>query len=268
MFAVAGAIAAVAIAIPAFAGQADRRASTAAQREQTTSSERRAVPRDEPRQATPPARPSTPPQVNAPRPPAPQDRTSPTGPPARPDVQGRAVPRPPADVRPPDRDVRPSDRDARPSSNGRPGYNNGRPGHYDGRPGYYNPPRRVTRFVQPYFVFRPQVRLSFGLFVGYPVAYSGGWYDPYYRGRYIYAAPGVRYGGVSFDIDPYDASIFIDGNYVGVVDDFSPYEAPLTLRAGVHRVELRARGCQPMVFDITVVPGQVIPYRGTLAYGR
>ena len=88
--------------------------------------------------------------------------------------------------------------------------------------------------------------------------------------------PGVRRTYV-FDIaddvrllrvDPTDAAVFIDGEYVGCVNDFGPYDAPLTLPAGYHNVELRARGWQPMRFDITVLAGQVIPYRGTLGYIR
>jgi hypothetical protein len=136
----------------------------------------------------------------------------------------------------------------------------------------------VVRYYQPhysyrpYYDFRPRISLGFGFYIGFPVAYPS-WYDPYYyRDPYprlgYYVAPGVRYGGVSFDIQPSDADVFVDGEYVGTADDFSPYEAPLTLRAGSHRIQLEAPGCQPMIFDITVVPGQVIPYRGALAYGR
>ncbi len=75
---------------------------------------------------------------------------------------------------------------------------------------------------------------------------------------------GTSYGGVSFDMQPYDAAVFIDGIFVGAADGFGPQEAPLTLRAGLHHVELRADGFQPMAFDLTVVPGQVIPYQGAL----
>ena len=134
--------------------------------------------------------------------------------------------------------------------------------------GYYHrsyiAPIHIVRYYQPYYVFQPRARFSFGLSIGYPVAYPV-WYDPY--PVYGYAI-GPRYGGISFDIEPTDAAVFIDGDYVGCVDDFSPYDAPLTLPAGFHRVELRARGWQPMHFDITIAAGQVIPYRGALGYLR
>jgi hypothetical protein len=71
-------------------------------------------------------------------------------------------------------------------------------------------------------------------------------------------------GGMSFEISPNDAEVWIDGSYRGTVSEFGPQTEPLKLAAGRHRVELRANGMQPMAFDATVTAGQVIPYRGTL----
>jgi len=71
-------------------------------------------------------------------------------------------------------------------------------------------------------------------------------------------------GGVSFEISPSDAAVFVDGTYVGTVDQFGPQTEPLRLMPGRHRIELRANGMQPMDFDASIVAGQVIPYRGTL----
>src|SRR6185295_12925791 len=89
--------------------------------------------------------------------------------------------------------------------------------------GYYHrsyiAPIHIVRYYQPYYVFQPRARFSFGLSIGYPVAYPV-WYDPY--PVYGYAI-GPRYGGISFDIEPTDAAVFIDGDYVGCVDDFDPY---------------------------------------------
>jgi hypothetical protein len=70
---------------------------------------------------------------------------------------------------------------------------------------------------------------------------------------------------VSFDIQPNDATIYVDGEPVGDVADFGPYAAPLTLPAGLHHIDLDAPGFAPQSFDLTIVPNQVIPYRGTLA---
>jgi hypothetical protein len=116
---------------------------------------------------------------------------------------------------------------------------------------------------RPYYAFRPRLRLGLGIYLGYPVAYPS-WYDPYLSTSYSWYRPGISYGGVSFDIQPADAEIFVDGDYVGVVQDYGPYAAPLTLPAGTHHIDLQAEGFEPLSFDITVVPRQVIPYQGTL----
>jgi hypothetical protein len=76
--------------------------------------------------------------------------------------------------------------------------------------------------------------------------------------------PPAATGGVSFEITPGDAAVFVDGVYIGRADDFSAMAPPLLLAAGRHHFELRAQGYQPAAFDVDVTPGQVTPYRGTL----
>jgi len=141
----------------------------------------------------------------------------------------------------------------------------------------YVVPRRVyrpvyrpiapPRFVRSYFTFRPRLNIGFGLWIGYGVPYP----YTYVRGYAprVYGSVGVVrgvsiYGGVSFRIAPYDALVFVDGYYVGRVDDFSAVSPPLTLTPGLHRIEVQADGYQPMAWDVEIVPGQVIPYEGAM----
>ena len=128
-------------------------------------------------------------------------------------------------------------------------------------------PRQPMRFTQSWFSFRPQIRLNIGLTVGYPISFPS-WYDPYVVGVPGYNRPYMPYGGVSFDVEPRDAELWVDGDYIGRVSDYSSYDPPLTLVAGRHHVELRGRNYRAIEFDITVVAGQVIPYQGTLPYVR
>lgn len=128
-------------------------------------------------------------------------------------------------------------------------------------------PRQPMRFTRSWFSFRPQLRLSIGLTVGYPIAFPS-WYDPYVVGVPGYSRPYMPYGGVSFDVEPRDAELWVDGEYIGRVSDYSSYDPPLTLVAGRHHVELRGRNYRSIEFDISVVAGQVIPYEGTLPYVR
>jgi hypothetical protein len=158
------------------------------------------------------------------------------------------------------------------------------------------------RFARPYYAFRPRVRLGLGLWVGFPVAYPYYSYPypypyPYnpYAYPYPYPAPAYGYptpgyppayyptpgpgaitvqprqvgsGGVSFEITPTTAVVYVDGQYAGTVADFVPSAQPLTLTPGRHHFEVRAPGYQAMEFDADVAPGQVIPYQGTLQPAR
>jgi hypothetical protein len=87
----------------------------------------------------------------------------------------------------------------------------------------------------------------------------------------VTAAPSTRdarlpsgIGGVSFDITPGEAAVFVDSVYVGTAVDFSATAPPLSLAAGRHHFELRAQGYETLAFDVDVIQGQVAPYRGAL----
>lgn len=124
-------------------------------------------------------------------------------------------------------------------------------------------------YHRPYYSFSPRFSIGVGVVIGRPVPY------PYVYGAptYVYGAPygygsalppRNSYGGLSFEITPDDADVYVDGTYVGRAGDFSAYYQPLTLVPGRHRVELEADDCAPLVFDVDILPGQVLPYRGAL----
>ena len=71
-------------------------------------------------------------------------------------------------------------------------------------------------------------------------------------------------GGVSFEITPADAQVFVDGNYAGTVGEYTQTSQPLGLPAGRHHIEIRANGYHNMSFEVDIIAGQVIPYQGTL----
>ena len=121
---------------------------------------------------------------------------------------------------------------------------------------FYSP-----RFISPR-VYRPGFSLGFGLFFGSPRPYRYAY--PAYGYGYGSVAPAVAYGAISFALDPGDAAVYVDGNYVGVARDFDDTMQPLSLTAGTHRIELNAPGYEPVAFDVNVVPGQIIPYQGSL----
>lgn len=135
------------------------------------------------------------------------------------------------------------------------------------------------RFFRPYYAFRPRLNIGFGLWAGYPVTYYDSYYSPYESYPYATVQPGyarppagavnerpeqTRMGGVSFQITPDTAEVWVDGSYVGTAGQFTPESQPLGLAAGRHRVEMREPGYDLSAFDVDIVAGQVIPYSGTL----
>jgi hypothetical protein len=138
---------------------------------------------------------------------------------------------------------------------------------YGYAPRYYAPHAYIAR---PY-VFRPHLSIGFGIFAGYPVPYAWRYSAPVYVYGYraprapVYITPAMPlYGGVALEISPYDADVYVDGNYAGKVADFDGTVQPLSVVPGTHRIEVQAPGYAPLIFDVTVEGGQVVPYRGDL----
>jgi hypothetical protein len=158
---------------------------------------------------------------------------------------------------------------------GRP-YDAGRyyPRQYVPRAYYYAPrvyrPWVLAPYYSPLYVFRPRFTLSFGISLGYPVPYYAypypvAIYGPYAPPSPVVVGPGSSvYGGISLEIHPDDAEVYVDGGYAGLVRDFNGYRQPLTLTAGRHHIVIDAPGYQVWEFDVDVIPGQVLPYRGDL----
>jgi hypothetical protein len=72
-------------------------------------------------------------------------------------------------------------------------------------------------------------------------------------------------GGLKFETSSSgSAQVFVDGNYVGIVDDFGLRGRPLDLTVGPHHVELRATGYVTVTFDVNIAANQVSRYRGDL----
>ncbi len=149
--------------------------------------------------------------------------------------------------------------------------------------------------------FTPRFNVGFGVVVGYPVIYPYAHpYDPFAPisgyPAYPIAPPAPNTysnvnslpagssvvtvasslpaaisceasapcGGVSFDIAPSTAQVYVDGVFAGLVEDFDGASEPLLLAPGTHYVEIRLAGFRTATFDVTITPGEVTPYQGTL----
>lgn len=101
-----------------------------------------------------------------------------------------------------------------------------------------------------------------------PGYYDPGYYDPgYYDPSYYGGGQSSNYGEegkLRLKVKPREAQVFVDGNYVGVVDDFDGVFQRLHVQAGPHRIEIRAPGCEPMRFDVRVETDQTLTFTGEL----
>ena len=124
------------------------------------------------------------------------------------------------------------------------------PGWGWGQPDYYRP---------SYWYWAP---VGWGL---------GSWvyYDPWWWGGPGAYSHGSGYGypeagAVRLKIKPKHAQVFIDGYYVGVVDEFDGTFQKLRLDEGPHRLAVRLDGYEPLEFNIYVTLDRTITVPGEL----
>ncbi len=104
-------------------------------------------------------------------------------------------------------------------------------------------------------------------------AYSYG-YDP--SDGYGVPSPPPTYGGypdsssdqtsgnVRLLVEPSTAQVYVDGYYVGTVEDFNHSLAGMNIEAGPHRIEFRAPGYETLTLDVKIESRRTITYRGSL----
>jgi hypothetical protein len=159
-----------------------------------------------------------------------------------------------------------------------------------GRPGgdYYFYPRGRDWYYSPWYYSRysPFYYSGFGASMwglgyiwdpfwfgpGYGYGYADPWGfgDPYgYGGGGGYAAGGdpddvEGQGALRIKVKPREARVLVDGTFAGTVDDFDGNFQKLRLDEGAHKVELQADGYEPLRFDVLIVDGQTVTYKGKL----
>jgi len=109
-----------------------------------------------------------------------------------------------------------------------------------------------------------------GLGLGVYDSFYGGFYgayDPWYGWSPVYApstSGSDESGAIRLKVKPSDASVYIDGYYVGVVDDFDGSFQRLRLEPGPHRLEIRSQNYRPLSVDVLIQEDLTITYRGEL----
>jgi len=132
-----------------------------------------------------------------------------------------------------------------------------------------------VRTWESVYVFRPRFNLGPGLWAGFPVAYNPSFYgssvvvgsSPYsavaVTSGPVSVAP-VAAGGLTFEVAPNFARVYVDGEYVGRAADFAAISTPLILTPGSHRVKIKADDYHTMTFNTEIFPGQILPYQAVM----
>lgn len=71
-------------------------------------------------------------------------------------------------------------------------------------------------------------------------------------------------GHLRLQVEPATAQVYVDGFYMGTVDDFNGSAQDASLEAGPHRIEVRSPGYETLMFDVKTEANRTITYRGTL----
>jgi hypothetical protein len=106
---------------------------------------------------------------------------------------------------------------------------------------------------------------------GYPGAYGNPAYgDPSAYGNvvpygYGYGGySGQPYGGLRIDLPQRDAEVYVDGYFVGTVDNFDGASQQANLSAGPHQIEIRSPEFETIQFNVNIEAGRSITYRGAM----
>jgi hypothetical protein len=129
-------------------------------------------------------------------------------------------------------------------------------------PGFGVPSWSRTYYRPAYWYWRP---LHWG--VGY-----WAYYDPWAPwawtpSPYSYGGWGRAYsetGAVRLKVRPREAQVFVDGYYVGIVDEFDGRFQRLRLEDGPHQIEVRLPGYEPLDFKVYVTLDRTLTLRGEL----
>ncbi len=113
-----------------------------------------------------------------------------------------------------------------------------------------------------------------GWYGGYP-GYGGyGWYgSPGAWGSgwgytAVYPMPGVTHGALDLDVSPENAQIYVDGELVGVADDFDGFPDFLWLEKGTYDVVIFSPGYQTLARQYSIYAGLVVDVEDAMVRGQ
>jgi hypothetical protein len=145
---------------------------------------------------------------------------------------------------------------------------------YHGRYPYYNDPYGYYSY-NPYYYYSSYYPYGFGM--GYGL-YSGFGLAPYYGdplgdpsgGGFVDSGGSTtsygrgEQGNLKLKVKPRAAKVYVDGYFVGTVDEFDGAFQKLALNTGRHKVEVKADGFETAEFDVLINAEQTVTFQGEL----
>jgi hypothetical protein len=101
-----------------------------------------------------------------------------------------------------------------------------------------------------------------------PAVESSSIQPPFQPATTANAAQGSLRGNLRLDVEPHTAQVYVDGFYLGTVEDSHRSPAGLTLATGWHRLEFRAPGFDTPAINVTIETNRTTSYQGTLKPAR
>lgn len=140
------------------------------------------------------------------------------------------------------------------------GYGGGHHGY-----GYYYPSygHHYVGYYGPYWWFWPGHYLYDYGYYGYGRGYGYGPPRPYYQDNYR-----GDLGALDLDVKPEKAEVYIDGQYIGVADDFDGFPSYLWLEEGIYDVVFHRQGYETVARRYRILPGLTIDVEDSLRAGE
>lgn len=95
----------------------------------------------------------------------------------------------------------------------------------------------------------------------------GGWF-PYYPVAAVYDRPQERYGALDLDISPEKARVYLDGQLIGVADNYDGFPSYLWLPEGTYDLVFYREGYETLARQYSIYPGVVIDVEDDLVRGE
>ena len=77
-------------------------------------------------------------------------------------------------------------------------------------------------------------------------------------------APRRQLGSLRLKIQPREGQVYVDGVFVGTVDDFDGLFPKFRVDAGGHRIKITAPGHETISLDVWITPNKMVTYQGKL----